>query len=96
MEKRARRTRMKTDVLLIKADKWEATYVSGKLVEQGAPIRSDRKIAYFLRLAEKHNFDIRNLREVTATKQDIELVNTQYVFPDKLSQLHGDYKNLPH
>jgi hypothetical protein len=84
--------RKKPTVLLLIADKWEALYVNGELAEQGAPLRSDVKVEYFNHMAEKHEFDYADIKEIKVDARDSALVNAQYVFPPRISMLFGKYQ----
>lgn len=84
-------SRKAKSAVLLKMKGWEGTYVGGNLVEQGAPLRKDMQVEYFMKLADRHNFDPRELKEFTLEPKDQAMVNEQYILPDKITKLHGKY-----
>lgn len=70
---------------------WEGTYVSGSLVEQGPPIRADQRAAYERKRARLHGYDLDQMKIMELEPRDQQMVNDQYILPDKITQLHGKY-----
>lgn len=73
----------------LKSSDWEATYVGGKLIEQGAPLRANYVDNYTRELKQRHGFGV--MVEYDLIDKDIELVRTQCVFPSNINQLFGKY-----
>jgi hypothetical protein len=61
----------KNEAILLKSDDWEILYINGERKEEGHTLNEGKPwIRYFLDLATKYNFDIRELKEVDMNDND--------------------------
>lgn len=74
--------------LLLKYDDWQALYVDDVIVAQGHRITVEEMMA----MAEKHDFKHSDTVYSWASKEDEEYIEDYAAFPEKRSELKGDYK----
>lgn len=79
-------------VLFIKADNWEALYVDDDLVTQDHHL-FEQDPFYVLELAEEHVFKYDEVETHWVEPEDDEILYTEGYFPNKRSELKGNYES---
>lgn len=78
--------------ILLKTDDWEMLYVNGELKEEGRTLNQGFPwIRYFLDLAKKYNFDIREMEEITMNKIDSHILQETGMARKSISEYSGNY-----
>jgi hypothetical protein len=75
--------------VLVQADDWEGLFIDGKLVREGHTLnQGSSRIKYFIKLAEKYDFDIKELEEGYVTEDfDENYLEECGHFPKSLSEV---------